>query len=301
MVAAASQIPQRSPRPNTSSSSSSFLTSAGFGYTVAAAAVVVGWLSSRNRDLVDSLHGVGYWIGIVGASLMAVLLLYPLRKRLRFMRFLGATRHWFRMHMIFGVAGPVLILYHANFRFGSLNSNVAMVCTLVVAVSGLVGRYIYRHIYSDLDGHRLGLKELYAKAQIGKEDQLRLTALVPDLIERMRAFDADVLQPQKSFVASILLPLELAFTTRFMALRLAWYARRQIAEQAERSPIIAEQRKRLQRSTGRFIFRHLAQVRRIAELQSYERLFSLWHVFHLPFFYILVITALIHVLAVHMY
>jgi hypothetical protein len=45
----------------------------------------------------------------------------------------------------------------------------------------------------------------------------------------------------------------------------------------------------------------LRQIRRVAELGSYERLFSLWHVFHLPFFYILVVTALVHVLAVHMY
>jgi hypothetical protein len=232
---------------------------------------------------------------------MAVLLLYPVRKRLRFMRYLGATRHWFRMHMILGVVGPVLILYHSNFRFGALNSNVALVCTLVVAVSGLVGRYLYRRVYSDLDGHRMGLQELNAKAQIDKEDQMRLTALVPDLIQRMRRFDADVLQTQDGFMTSVLLPLKLAVTTRAMGLQLAWYARRQIAAQARRSPVVAGQRSRLQKSTARFVFRHLANVRRVAELQSYERLLGLWHIFHLPFFYILVVTALIHVLAVHMY
>ena len=46
---------------------------------------------------------------------------------------------------------------------------------------------------------------------------------------------------------------------------------------------------------------HLRRVRRVAEFHSYERMFSLWHIFHLPFFYILVMTALLHVLAVHMY
>ena len=38
-----------------------------------------------------------------------------------------------------------------------------------------------------------------------------------------------------------------------------------------------------------------------AFLNSYERLFGLWHVFHLPFFYMLVVTAIVHVVAVHMY
>ena len=299
MVATASQIPHGARRQRTPVLSA--LTSASFGYAVAGAAVAAGWLISRYRDLVDPLHGFGYWIGIFGASLMGILLLYPLRKRLRFMRFLGATRHWFRMHMIFGVAGPVLILYHANFRFGSMNSTVALACTLVVALSGLVGRYIYRHIYSDLDGHRLGLQELYAKAQIGKEEQMRLTALVPDLVQRMRSFDADVMQPQRSFMRSILLPLKLAFTTRVMGLKLAWYARSQIAAQAQRSQVVAEQKSRLQKTTVRFVFRHLANVRRVAELQSYERLFSLWHVFHMPLFILLLLSAIAHVLAVHMY
>ena len=39
----------------------------------------------------------------------------------------------------------------------------------------------------------------------------------------------------------------------------------------------------------------------IARFGAVERLFSLWHVAHLPLVVILVLTALFHVLAVHMY
>ena len=42
-------------------------------------------------------------------------------------------------------------------------------------------------------------------------------------------------------------------------------------------------------------------VRRAATLGVYERLFSLWHVLHVPLFVILVLTAIIHVVAVHLY
>jgi len=42
-------------------------------------------------------------------------------------------------------------------------------------------------------------------------------------------------------------------------------------------------------------------LRRVAQLSFYERLFSLWHLFHLPLFILLVISALVHVLAVHMF
>lgn len=274
---------------------------ASLGYLAATLAVGAGWLVTRRYQLVDPLYGAGYWLGIVGASLMGLLLLYPVRKRVRLLRGLGATRHWFRLHMIFGVAGPVLILYHCNFRLGSLNSSVALVCTLLVAASGLVGRYLYTKIHNDLDGHRTSLQELVERARIGRDDRMRSSAFVPELLERIQAFDRLVLAPPESMAATLLLPVKLAFATRLHRIRLSWYARRQIAAHARRSPVVRAERRRLTRSTSRFIATHLRRVRRVAELNSYERMFSLWHVFHLPFFYILVLTALIHVLAVHMY
>ena len=42
-------------------------------------------------------------------------------------------------------------------------------------------------------------------------------------------------------------------------------------------------------------------VRRVAEFDAYERLFSLWHAFHLPFCVMLFLAAAVHVVAVHMY
>lgn len=271
------------------------------GYALAASAIVTGWALTRDSVVFDPLYGAGYWLGIVGASAMALLLLYPVRKRVRLFRSFGATRHWFRMHMILGVTGPILILYHCNFRLGSLNSTIALYCTLAVAGSGLVGRYIYRHLYSDLDGHRVRLQELIARARVSADERMHMSALAPDLLERMSAYDSKVLAPPKSFLASILLPFRLGITTRIAALRLSRYTRRQIAVRAVQSPAVADQQERLRRTATAFVKTHLRSVRRIAELQSFERLFALWHVFHLPFFYLMVLTALIHVLAVHMY
>jgi len=271
------------------------------GYTLAALAVVVGYWLTRGRELVDTQDGFGYWLGIIGASLMATLLLYPLRKRVRFMHGLGATRHWFRMHMVFGVLGPVLILYHCNFSLGSLNDTVALVCTLLVAVSGLIGRYVYAKVHVDLDGHRATLEQLSENVRITAVQRREAVALVPGLIERLTAYDAIVLTPPTSTLAAVLLPLKLAAKTRIEALRLSWFVRRQLRLLAQRSDIVRSQRAELQQSITRFIREHLKRVVRVAELGSYERLFSIWHVFHLPFFYMLVVAALIHVLAVHMY
>ncbi len=272
-----------------------------FGYALAGLAVLAGWWLTRRGQIVDAEQGVGYWLGIAGAGLMAALLLYPLRKRWRLMHSLGPTRYWFRMHIVFGVLGPVLILYHSNFSFGSLNDTVAMACTLLVAVSGLVGRYVYAKVHVDLDGHRATLEHLAESARITAVQRREAAALVPGLIERITAYDAAVLERPAGNLDVLLLPLKLAIVTRWEAVRLSWFARAQLRLLARRSDIVRARRAELQASIGRFIHEHLRRVRRLAELRSYELLFSLWHLFHLPFFYMLVVAALIHVLAVHMY
>src|SRR5208337_2624782 len=42
-------------------------------------------------------------------------------------------------------------------------------------------------------------------------------------------------------------------------------------------------------------------IRKAAELRFYERLFNLWHLLHLPLFFLMVMAALVHVWAVHKY
>ena len=40
---------------------------------------------------------------------------------------------------------------------------------------------------------------------------------------------------------------------------------------------------------------------RVAQFSLYERLFALWHILHLPIFFLMVLSAIVHVVAVHMY
>ena len=124
-----------------------------------AVVIVSGWYL-RGEEFLVAESGLGYNLGIVGGSMMLLLLLYPVRKKARFMRNLGHIKHWFRAHMILGVLGPVLVLYHCNFQIGSMNSTVVLFTTLLVAGSGLVGRYIYSKIHYGLYGRQLTLKEL---------------------------------------------------------------------------------------------------------------------------------------------
>lgn len=62
-----------------------------------------------------------------------------------------------------------------------------------------------------------------------------------------------------------------------------------------------QQQQRLMRTLCYHLDTYLTTVRKISEVSFYERLFSLWHILHLPIFFMLIITGFIHVYAVHAY
>jgi len=111
--------------------------------------IYAGWIMSEQRYLVAE-SGIGYWLGIIGGSMMLLLLVYPLRKKNPKWRFLGSIKFWFRFHMVLGVVGPVLVIFHSGYHLGSLNGSVAFISMLIVASSGLIGRYLYRRIHHGL-------------------------------------------------------------------------------------------------------------------------------------------------------
>jgi hypothetical protein len=51
----------------------------------------------------------------------------------------------------------------------------------------------------------------------------------------------------------------------------------------------------------RFIKSYLTTVQDLAQFSTYEKLFSLWHIFHVPLVYMLVFSAIWHVISVHKY
>src|SRR5947209_14459108 len=132
-------------------------------YLLLAALVFAAWRFSKLGYFKPG-DDIGYWIGVVGASMMLLLLSYPLRKYFRFMQRLGKIKWWFIVHMTLGIVGPLLILLHSTFHLRSLNASVALFSMLIVAGSGVVGRFLYLRIHRDLQGKRSNLAELQRRA-----------------------------------------------------------------------------------------------------------------------------------------
>jgi hypothetical protein len=269
-------------------------------FAVVAAVLVFGW-SIRGEHYLTAESGLGYALGIAGGSMMLLLLTYPLRKRIRFMRAWGGVRYWFRLHMSLGVAGPVLILYHCNFALGSLNSNVALLSMLVVAASGLVGRHIYTRIHYGLYGHRASLEKLAVDSERSHERLAPVFAIAPQVRELLRGYEQTALSPGGSVAASLRRTLVLAMGTRSVYRKAKRTLRRTARDNAERLGWTDAQRKRRVRRMCTHVEDHLALIRKVGQFTLYDRLFSLWHVLHVPLFLMLLLTAVVHVWAVHAY
>jgi len=263
-----------------------------------AAALGFGW-ATRDRNLFTADGDVSYWLGAAGGSLMLLLLLYPLRKHFARMRWMGPTRYWFKLHMTLGLLGPLLILYHCNFHLGSTNSNVALFCMLTVAGSGLVGRYIYAKIHHGLYGSKTTLQELHEELADSHNGQT--PSLFPELFSRLQEITNAALKPPGSRWASAGRALTWNLRKQYLQYSLTRTVRRELDKRITASPGLAQHRRHIERDARQFVREHLAIVRKVAELGFYERLFALWHVFHLPMFLLMVVAALVHVLYVHMY
>ncbi len=153
---------------------------------VLVASLILWGANARLERYITPQRGMGYWLGIIGGSMMLLLLVYSARKRAAWLRWIGGIPQWFQIHMVLGVVGPLLVLFHANFRLGATNSNVALICMLLVAGSGVIGRYIYTRMHANLDGNQDTLEELRAVAEKIRA-QTTSIAFLPGLLNAIEA------------------------------------------------------------------------------------------------------------------
>jgi hypothetical protein len=260
----------------------------------------IGWLDRDDNGLTPK-SGVGYWLGIAGSLLMLLLLVYPLRKRMRSLRVIGTVAFWFRAHMILGVLGTVLILWHANFRLGSINSNVALVAMLIVTTSGICGRYLYGKIHHGLYGRKAAVREILADVEALKGHISANLPVAHRTIAQLNAFARlGTAAPKGVFAGLVFWPV-ISWRGRLVRMRLIADAQRVIGLEGRRF----EQSRRVQRQrvavVADLVSMHVAAVKKAAAFAFYERLFSLWHFLHMPLFLLLVIAAIIHVFAAHFF
>ncbi len=83
----------------------------------------------------------GHAVGWVGLAVTCLVFVYPLRKRTspagRW------PRGWFRVHVVAGVLGPLLIFLHSGAHYHALVPILAMLSMVIVVLSGIVGQAVH--------------------------------------------------------------------------------------------------------------------------------------------------------------
>lgn len=260
-----------------------------------------GWYF-REEEIFSAEFGWGYWLGIIGGSLMLILMLYPMRKHVKMMRRWGPINIWFRFHMLFGILGPTAILYHANFSFGSINSNVALIAMLTVACSGLVGRFFYGKIHKGLYGQKTSLQELEADIQqftnklVDSNDEFS-----SEVLGHLEQINHTYSNKSKNFLSSMMfLPL-LSLIFRNKRVNCKKLLNRYLTAQVSAGQLNQDAANQIAKTFTHLISQYLQTTRKVFEFNVYSKIFSYWHILHLPLFIIMLVTGLFHVYAVHVY
>jgi hypothetical protein len=239
---------------------------------------------------------VGINLGIFGVFLFLLIFLYPLRKRVAWLARRGSSKHWLDFHVVLGLTAPVVIAFHSSFKFSGI-AGMAFWIMVAVALSGIVGRYIYAQIPRSLSSAELSLKELRAEQEtfsreLAQQQLFRTAQLLPifampsaEEIRRMPVYRA------------VLLMIALDLARPFRIARLRARALRGAGLVFSLGGLLATSNHDLERiiRTARM---QSALAKRIAFLDRSHRVFHLWHVIHRPFSYSFVVLALLHIVVV---
>ncbi len=241
---------------------------------------------------------IGLRLGMAGVGLFCVLFFYPIRKRIRWLSTLGNTKHWLDFHAIVGITAPILITYHASFKFSGL-AGIAYWIMVVVAVSGFIGRYLYAQIPRSMHAVELTDREL-------REQTSDLTAVISeqnlvtqeDLQPLLRVPTQDAVRGM-SLMAILWTLLRLDLARPLLVARL----RRKVLSGASIVTTLGG----LLPSHSVELETTIANVRRqsrlrtkMAFLERVRSVFHLWHVLHRPFSFSFLVLVLVHLTVVVM-
>lgn len=237
---------------------------------------------------------IGLRLGMFGFLLFLFIFLYPLRKKWAWLGRQGSSQRWLDFHVLLGLLAPVVITFHSSFKFSGI-AGVAFWIMVMVALSGVVGRYIYAQIPRSISSAELSLQE-------AQEQSLRLGTqlknagiLSPQDIDGLLRLP-DMRRVQSFSLMGVLwrtLLFDLGFPFRIWRLRqkMLWSQRRcwSLVGLGRGQNAVLERTISMARE-------QTVLAKKILFLSKSQRMLHLWHIIHRPFSYSFAVLASIHVI-----
>jgi hypothetical protein len=251
---------------------------------------------SNKYELLKPSGAIGINLGVLGTVLFFIIFLYALRKVIPWLGRFGTARHWMDFHVIAGITAPIVIAFHASFKFQGI-AGFAFWIMVAVALSGIIGRYLYSQIPRSLTAAELSLNELQvnerelSEALLGQSiysaDQLNRVLHMPPAahirsigpllaIGEMIALDV-----QRPFQVAGLRRASCGFTGKLFSV----------------GGLLSSGNREVEHVV-RLVRQKASLSKRVVFLDQSQRVFHLWHVIHRPFSYAFAVLAIVHIVVV---
>jgi len=213
----------------------------------------------------SGIYGQG--LGIIGTLMILFgVTVYIARKRYSFMAKQIRLKYLLEFHIFLCTLGPILILFHTAFKFGGIVS-VAFWSMVAVVLSGVAGRFIYNQIPKTIEGRQMTmneLKEMKTDLAVVLHQKFNLESNTLDIIsDLMSEKNTSDNRKKLGYLKKVLNRKDLPKSNRKSIMKMV------------RSEILLS--------------------KKIARLQTMQKLFKYWHVAHMPFALIMLVIVVIHV------
>lgn len=213
----------------------------------------------------SGIYGQG--LGIIGTLMILFgVTIYIARKRYNFLAKHIRLKYLLEFHIFLCTLGPILVLFHTAFKFGGIVS-VAFWSMVAVVLSGVAGRFIYNQIPKTIEGRQMTineLKEMKTDLAVVLHQKFKLESNTLEIISDLMS-DENTTDNRK----------KLGYLKRVL--------NRKDLPKSDRKSIV------------KMVKSEISLTRKIARLQTMQRLFKYWHVAHMPFALIMLVIVVIHI------
>ena len=216
----------------------------------------------------------GHALGVLGFLLMIMTeILYTLRKRSRSARW-GKMSEWLEFHIFTGLVGPYMVLLHSAWHFNGLAGALTLM-TIVIVISGFIGRYIYTAIPRTPNGVEVTLAELEDQAAQVESELATILAPPPPLSHPQAAYSTEIGSAAQPAPGNFRAQVQRGEPLRNLG---------------EEGRIKTSQLAALPKKRQRIL-------REINSLDYARRMLAIWHLVHIPLGLTLFVMGFIHVFA----
>ncbi len=248
---------------------------------------------SPKHDALRPSGPIGIKLGMFGVFLFFLIYLYPLRKKWGWLARQGNSRHWLDFHVVLGTLAPVIVAFHATFKFGNI-AGMAFWSMLAVTLSGFVGRYLYAQIPRNLNAAELTMKEMTEIEESMRRElasqNLSFGKRLEKLYDLPTPQDVKRLPTLVALAYMILIDVRRPFRVSLLRLQSAGFG----SWVGSLFGFLHTRDAKLEHAIG-VAWKEAKLSKRILFLSRTGQVFRLWHVVHRPFSYAFAILALIHI------